>query len=306
MVDYSTNGHLTSRRCHIFPSATDHKSDSSKWKPGCDPDFSQRPDASQRPASSQRHLQWGLALYAQGQTQQALWDFFESVSAEPRNPLGHYMCGLALKALGLSDEAQAEWETVLTLASGDFFPSGETVPSVETQWARSMAHRLLGRGTAEDAEPPCHHPCRPQPPPNQASAVDDPLNDVVEVGPASGRVGACRQDDLESAIRDAVRCHGGCSVKDQFICAQLGVTTEEQVLGWKQSFSAREGLECLPYQATTRQDCRHDGVVFNRTAASELVQNQQRNNNPLRDASASDGQSSATGSPALGEEVARC
>ena len=313
MVEDSTNGHLASRRCHIFPNTPDQKRESSKGRPSDapasshQPDDSHRSDAFQRSASPQRHLQWGLALYAQGHTQQALWDFFESVGAEPRNSLGHYMCGLALKALGLSDEAQAEWEMVLTLASEEEVPSGGMVPSVEIQWARSMAYRLLAGSLAGDAEYVGRNPPRTLPPSDESPAIDAPLKDVAEVGPANGCGGACRQDDLESAIRDTVRCHGGCSVKDQFISDQLEVTTEEQVLGWKQSFSAREGLECQPYQAMAGQDCRHDGVVFSMTAAaSEQLQSRQKNDRLARDGSGADGQSPALGSPAPGEEEARC
>ncbi|MGI4789457.1 MAG: hypothetical protein ACRYFS_11480 [Janthinobacterium lividum] len=60
------------------------------------------------PSLLQTHLRLGLELYAQGETVDALWAFFEGVGAEPGNALGHYLCGLAFQALELGQEAQVE------------------------------------------------------------------------------------------------------------------------------------------------------------------------------------------------------
>ncbi len=127
MNNHSTNGYLVPRRSHVFPSAHD-------GEPGR---VKQEPDLTA--SASQAHLDGGLAMYMKGQTHEALWDFFQSIGSDSRNPLAHYLCGLALKALGLGAEAEVEWETVLMLTSVDGVP-----PSLETDWVRSMAQRLLG------------------------------------------------------------------------------------------------------------------------------------------------------------------
>ncbi|BDI32846.1 hypothetical protein CCAX7_48970 [Capsulimonas corticalis] len=72
-------------------------------------------DTTQKNANAREHLQNGLSLYTHGCTTEALWEFFEAAADEPANPLSHYLSGLALQALGLSDEARDEWRKVLTL-----------------------------------------------------------------------------------------------------------------------------------------------------------------------------------------------
>jgi len=108
--------------------------------PGVNYQEQESPQSENRLPPTLSHLHGGVGLYAQGKTCEALWDFFLSVGSEPENPLGHYLCGLAFKALGLKEEAQAEWETTLALAD-----RGEAPPTQETQWAGSMARRLLGK-----------------------------------------------------------------------------------------------------------------------------------------------------------------
>ena len=86
------------------------------------------------------------------------------------------------------------------------------------------------------------------------------------------------QADLEAAIRDAVQCHGRFYIEDRSIAYLLQVTTEEQIVGWKQSFSTREGLACHPHRkaagpASGHPGSSHDGVMFKR---ARLEGNQKR------------------------------
>lgn len=88
------------------------------------------------------HLQWGLALFMQGRTQEALWDFCECVGERPNDLMGHYMCGLAFAALGLADEARDEWRTVLALSCEFREDMGRPI-DVEPEWLEDMSQRLL-------------------------------------------------------------------------------------------------------------------------------------------------------------------
>ena len=209
MNSYQAVGHKVPHRFHVFP--------------GLSAQETGEPDAEAAP--KHEHLKCGIMLYAQGQTQKALWDFFESVAARPGDVLGHYLCGVALQALGLEQEAQVEWETVVALTA-----RAEAEPDMEALWACRMARRLLGTGTEG---------------PVQSQRIQS-------------------QESLEEAILAAVRRHGGCYVKDNLIAGRLHAASEEQIVGWKQSFCARKGLECRPCQATgSRESCR-DGVFFKR------------------------------------------
>ncbi|MGI4789141.1 MAG: hypothetical protein ACRYFS_09870 [Janthinobacterium lividum] len=216
------------------------------------------------PSLLQTHLRLGLELYAQGETLPALWTFFEGVGEEPRNALGHYLCGLAFQALELAEEAQVEWDSVLTLTSSEEAMSGaslpttnaESLPTAEMQWVRGMAERLVGKSTMSPSS-------------KMPVYADFPSVQPEDAGEQTGR-----QADLENSILEDVLRYGNCYVKDRHIASRLVATTEEQIVGWKQSFSAREGLECHPYQRndphqnTLSQSSRHEGVIFTRSASS--------------------------------------
>lgn len=97
----------------------------------------------------------GIRQYASGNILTALWDFLESAADEPQNPLSHYLCGLALQALGLNAEARDEWEKVvrLTVSSRPIAsPSGgESVPVSTCEWVRGMAQHLLSQHDSDVA-----------------------------------------------------------------------------------------------------------------------------------------------------------
>jgi hypothetical protein len=215
-------------------------------------------------AAPQVRLQRGLTLYAQGNTLGALWAFSEGIDLEPNNPLGHYLCGLAFQALGHGQEARAEWETVLALTVEATGSGREAPPSAETRWVRGLVQRLLAGGSV-DAE------VRPT-----AKGVPA-MDDVPQIGTEGTGAGMRSQEELETAIRDAVQRHGGCYITDRSLADILMVTTEEQVVGWQQSFSAREALACHPHRQPIRQGSHHqecrdqegrsDGVVFKRGEA---------------------------------------
>ena len=88
------------------------------------------------------HLQWGLALFMQGRTREALWDFCECVGEHPEDLMGHYMCGLALAALGLTNEARDEWKTVLALQC-ELLDNVCNPTDVEPEWVKYISQRLL-------------------------------------------------------------------------------------------------------------------------------------------------------------------
>ncbi|MGI4790180.1 MAG: hypothetical protein ACRYFS_15175 [Janthinobacterium lividum] len=244
-----TDGHIKPRRYYIFPNLNQ----AATQEPSLI--IPMLPSVPSTPSSLQTHLRSGLELYAQGETLSALWAFFEGVGAEPGNALGHYLCGLAFQALELAPEAQAAWETVLTLTAGEERVSAEALPDSEMpdsemQWVRSMAERLVGN---EAMSPSSKMPA---------------YADFPSVKPEDASANTNRQAELETSILEDVRLYGNCYVKDRHIANRLAVTTEEQVVGWKQSFSAREGLECHPYQNTLSQSSRHEGVIFTRSEAS--------------------------------------
>lgn len=207
------------------------------------------------------HLQRGLTLYAQGDTLAALWAFSQGVDLEPDDPLGHYLCGLAFQALGHGRQARVEWETVLTLTADATGSDGETPPSAETQWVRGLVQRLLAKGAAG---------AEGRSTTGEAPAVDD----LPHVGSEGAGAALRSQGELETAIQDAIRRHGGCYVQERSIAAILRVTTEEQVVGWQQSFSARAGLSCRPHRKPDRWE-RHPweshlgDIVFERRAAPQ-------------------------------------
>ena len=217
----------------------------------------------QMPVSPQMHLQWGLTLYAQGDTAAALWAFLEGIGSEPENALGHYLCGLAFQALELRQEAKAEWEIVLKITPQDEAVSGEVPFNGETRWARTLVQRLLDKEASSS--------------PREAPASTHSFGvDAENAKPRTGRglsaegpeTSASRQTSLEASILEDVRLHGNCYVKDRHIARQLACANEEQVIMWKQSFSARAGLECHLYQKTVEQSDRHEGVIFMRRETS--------------------------------------
>lgn len=89
---------------------------------------------------------------------EALQKFFEAAGHDPKNPLNHYLSGLALRALGLQEEARAEWEEVLTLTLHQEVLSrtsrGTDEFAPQSQWVFSMAQRLLKSGAASEERPP--------------------------------------------------------------------------------------------------------------------------------------------------------
>ena len=267
-----------------IPSAAINQTPGSTRKPGSEkavPDSSETDFAEteavhsipQMPVSPQMHLQWGLTLYAQGDTAAALWAFLEGIGSEPENALGHYLCGLAFQALELRQEAKAEWEIVLKItpqdeavqdeAVQDEAVSGEVPFNGETRWARTLVQRLLDKEASSS--------------PQEAPASASFLGVVAEnAGPRTGRglsaeapgTSASHQASLEASILEDVRLYGNCYVKDHHIARQLAGANEEQVILWKQSFSARAGLECHLYQKTVEQSDRHEGVIFMRHETS--------------------------------------
>lgn len=100
----------------------------------------------------------GIRQYASGNILVALWDFLEAASEDPRNPLNHYLCGLALQALGLNHEARDEWRKVLGLTGANLqdhsAPGDQSLPLSTCHWVRDMAQQLLARH-ATDHE--CQH-----------------------------------------------------------------------------------------------------------------------------------------------------
>jgi hypothetical protein len=209
-------------------------------------------DAVLLPQFSQPHLRLGIGQYTQGNTVEALWNFFQSVGNEPWNPLGHYLCGLALKALNLDDEARVEWDLVLRLTSDPEFPLG-----LETDWLRGMAEKLLTSKVTETNRFPFRHLDEPNPYGQSWPAIHDPTSHRKD----SRTVG---QSDLERDIRSAVARYGACYVTDQFIANRLGASGEEQIAAWEQSFCERERFLCEPRKATLGTEKAHDGVVFRR------------------------------------------
>ena len=98
----------------------------------------------------------GLRLYNEGHISEALWEFFEAVSHDPTDPLNHYLSGLALRALGLKEEAHAEWREVLTLMLRRAVLArtigAEAAPDPRSQWAHGMAQCLLQQDTAAEGQ----------------------------------------------------------------------------------------------------------------------------------------------------------
>ena len=86
--------------------------------------------------SLQRNLKKGLKLYAAGCSRQALWAFSLVLDEDPANVLAHYLCGLALRTLDLSNEARAEWRLATVL-------SANKAQSLTAEWASQMAHNLI-------------------------------------------------------------------------------------------------------------------------------------------------------------------
>lgn len=99
----------------------------------------------------------GLRLYAQGQVPEALWNFFEAAGSDPENPLNHYLSGLALRALGLEDEARAEWQEVpaLTLHQAVLAQAigADAALAPHNQWACRVAQHLLQRDQEAEKRP---------------------------------------------------------------------------------------------------------------------------------------------------------
>ena len=264
MNNHPTSGYSPTRHYHLFPNPSKSGPPSADGEPVVEKKPEPTPSSPAPPAAPPMHLQRGLTLYAQGETLAALWAFSQGTDLEPEDPLGHYLCGLAFQALDHGREARAEWETVLTLTADAQGSGGET-PSADTQWVRGLVQRLLARGSVEAEERPTA---------GELPALDDhpALDDRPQIGTEG--MGMRSQGELETAIRDAVWRHGGCHVQDRSLAAILGVTTEEQVVGWMQSFSERAGLSCHPHRQAIRQqdhpqgvhqqegDC--DGVVFER------------------------------------------
>jgi Flp pilus assembly protein TadD len=96
---------------------------------------------------NQDQLRQGLALYTNGNIHEALWQFFEALDTEPKDLLGHYLCGLAFGALGYESEARAEWQNVLDLtlwqAAAATTLGESTTPEPAARWAQKMAFHLL-------------------------------------------------------------------------------------------------------------------------------------------------------------------
>jgi len=86
--------------------------------------------------SWKRNLKIGLKLYAAGCSRQALWAFSLVLEEDPTNILAHYLCGLALRTLDLSNEARTEWHLATVLSSNQ-------AQSLSAEWARQMAHNLI-------------------------------------------------------------------------------------------------------------------------------------------------------------------
>jgi hypothetical protein len=70
------------------------------------------------------------------------------------------------------------------------------------------------------------------------------------------------QQDLERDILRQIQQDGSCYARDEFLDAQLGMTTEEQTMGWTQGFCARAGLTCRPYQEESDLEGRRLGTIF--------------------------------------------
>ncbi|MGI4789458.1 MAG: hypothetical protein ACRYFS_11485 [Janthinobacterium lividum] len=138
--------------------------------------------------------------------------------------------------------------------SGESLPNtnAESLPTAEMQWVRGMAERLVGK---EAMSPSSKMPVY----------ADFPSFQPEDAGDQTSR-----QAELENSILEEVHLLGSCYVKDRHIASRLAVTTEEQVVGWKQSFSMREGLECHPYQKTGDRSNRHEGVIFTRSASTAI------------------------------------
>lgn len=83
---------------------------------------------------AQDYIDEGLRLHARGQKAQALRLYQQGLRLDPENALGRYASGLALQALGRSEEASLQWR--LAAASPQ---EGESAA-----WARTKAHALIG------------------------------------------------------------------------------------------------------------------------------------------------------------------
>jgi Tfp pilus assembly protein PilF len=67
----------------------------------------------------QEHIDLGLSLYKSGEVHEAYVEFLQVLAIDPRDPIGHYLCGLTLQAFKLEDMALAEWAAASSLQVRD-------------------------------------------------------------------------------------------------------------------------------------------------------------------------------------------
>lgn len=70
------------------------------------------------------------------------------------------------------------------------------------------------------------------------------------------------QEDLEREILQQVKQNGSCYARDLFLGEQLGTTTEEEVVSWRQGFCERAGLSGQPHQERDDPGGYHLGTIF--------------------------------------------
>ena len=92
----------------------------------------------------ENNLSRGLSLYAAGRPRLAFREFSLVLDEDPANVLGHYLCGLALRAVGLSREANSEWK----IAAGLPLRGGRPL---DAAWAQRMSRHLLEADTTGEA-----------------------------------------------------------------------------------------------------------------------------------------------------------
>ncbi len=80
----------------------------------------------------------GLNLYKGGRIHEALVEFLQVLAIDPHDPLGHYLCGVALQALELEDMALQEWAAASSLQVRD----GEQWNN-DWEWIRIKSNQLL-------------------------------------------------------------------------------------------------------------------------------------------------------------------
>lgn len=70
------------------------------------------------------------------------------------------------------------------------------------------------------------------------------------------------QEDLEREILRQVKQRGSCYARDRFLDEQLGTTTEEETVAWRQGFCERTGLTGRPYQDGDDPGGHDLGTIF--------------------------------------------